>query len=241
MRQHLEACADCRAYYQRHLVLAEMDRESALAPAVRLAIGLGLERPRHSARAPLFVGLAVATAAALVALAVPSLLAHRTEFASRGAIARSADAESFVYRPAPGGSPEPIGGSAGARRRAEVAHMGRSDELAFTYTNRGGWPYLLVFGVDEHRHVYWYHPAWQSADETPRAVAIRPGSDARELPDATSHALDGARLRIVGLFSRSALSTRDVEARLKTADPERLGAAFPDGLVSELDLGVGER
>jgi hypothetical protein len=237
MREHLGGCADCRAYYERHLLLAEMDRAGTVSAEERIAVGLGLAGSRHSVRGPLLGGLAVAAAAAIVALAAPSLWPRHSEFASRGAVQKAPEAELYVYRIGPGGSPE----------RADGTRMNRSDELAFAYTNRAGWTYLLVFGVDEHGHVYWFHPAWQNADETPRAVPIQSGSDGRELPEATSHSLDGAELHVFGLFGRTALSVRDVEARLKARAAELTSRApsekdvvaiFPDSFVSELVLRV---
>jgi hypothetical protein len=237
MREHLAGCADCRGYYDRHLLLAEMDRAHALSPEDRIAVGLGLVKTRASVRGPLLGGLAVAVAAAVVATGAPALWPRHSEFASRGVIQKSAEAELYAYRIGPGGSPE----------RADATRMGRGDELAFAYTNRAGWPYLLVFGLDEHGHVYWYHPAWQSADDTPRAIPIQSGPDGRELPDATSHALDGNELHVFGVFSRTALSVRDVEERLKglkrqgpRSGPWEKGvrAVLPDAFVSELVLTV---
>lgn len=232
LREHVAGCADCRAYYERHLLLAEMDRERAIGLQDRIAVGLGLARARRAAYAPLLGGLAVAAAVAVVAVAAPTLLPKHSEFAGRGAASRGPEAELYVYRIGSGGSAE----------RADGTRMGRHDELAFAYTNRGAWPYLSVFAVDEHGHVYWYHPAWQNADETPRAVAIQSGPDGRELPDATSHELDGTRLHVFGLFSRKPLSTRDVEGRLKTFAVEStaagLRADFPNDFVTELVLRV---
>jgi hypothetical protein len=237
LREHLAGCSDCRAYYDRHLLLAEIDRARAMPPEDRLAVGLGLAKPRDSVRGPLLGGLAVAAAAAFVAIAAPSFWPRHGEFASRGAVHEVPGAELYVYRIGPTGSPE----------RTDDTRMGRRDELAFAYTNAKGWPYLLVFGVDEHGHVYWYHPGWQNAAETPRAVAIQSGRDERELPDATSHDLDGAQLHVFGLFSRTALSVRDVEARIlgravgpapRALAEKDVSAAFPDGYVTELVLRV---
>jgi hypothetical protein len=234
LREHVGGCAECRAYYERQLLLAEMDRERAIAPEDRLAVGLGLANARRPAHAPLFGALAVAAAAAVVAVAAPTLWPRHGEFASRGAVKQTPEAELYVYRIGRGRSPE----------RADGTPMGRSDELAFAYTNRAGWPYLLVFGADEHGHVYWYHPAWRNADETPRAVAIQTGPEGHELPDATSHDLDGERLHVFGLFSRTPLTTREVEERLEAHpghDPSAavLRVDFPKDFVTELVLRVG--
>jgi hypothetical protein len=45
LRPHLPGCRDCRAYYQRYLVLARFD-PAALAAEERIARGLGL-CPKH--------------------------------------------------------------------------------------------------------------------------------------------------------------------------------------------------
>jgi hypothetical protein len=44
-RPHLPTCADCRAYYRRHLVLAHHDPD-ALSSKERIAIGLGISGRR---------------------------------------------------------------------------------------------------------------------------------------------------------------------------------------------------
>jgi hypothetical protein len=141
------------------------------------------------------------------------------------------EAAIVVYRGSPGAPIE----------RLDAKSIGRSDSLAFAYTNRAGWPYLLVFGVDEHGHVFWYHPAWKDEKTAPRAVSIEPGAERHELPDATVHALDGQRLRVVGLFTRTPLSTRDVEARLAASRGPDLGSSFPDGFTSVVELSVEGR
>jgi hypothetical protein len=240
MRAHLGECANCRAYYERHLLLTEMDRGRVVSAEDRIAVGLGLAAARSPRRAPLVAGALLAAAAALVAIAAPSVLPHRSEFASRGALRELPSAELVVYRIPPHASPARLG-TGNVRDGKLSTRFDRSDELAFAYTNQGAFPYLLVFGVDEHRHVYWYHPAWTNAADTPRAVAIQTGPEARELPDATSHELDGTSLRVIGLFTRSALTTRDVEARIQSGNIDDVRAAFPEGFTSELVLQVGDR
>jgi hypothetical protein len=99
------------------------------------------------------------------------------------------------------------------------------DELAFAYTNPDAKKYLLVFALDEERHVYWYYPAWTNADETPAAVAIEPTRKLLELGEGIRHSFRGRHLRIYALWSDERMTTREVEARLTDGGslPERLG------------------
>jgi len=50
LREHCLGCAPCRAYYERHLLLAELN-PSALGVRERLARGLGLASRPHFLRA----------------------------------------------------------------------------------------------------------------------------------------------------------------------------------------------
>jgi hypothetical protein len=80
-----------------------------------------------------------------------------------------------------------------------------------------------VFGVDEHGHVFWYHPQWKRAADEPRAVAIEPTEEARELPAATRHDLDGERLTLYGVFTDEAPTVQEVERRIAKAGVDALG------------------
>jgi len=69
----------------------------------------------------------------------------------------------------------------------------------------------MIFAVDEHRHVYWYHPEWSSQADDPHAIAIASGTEVREIPAAVSHSFDGADLTLYAVFSNEDLTVRKVE------------------------------
>ena len=93
---------------------------------------------------------------------------------------------------------------------ARALHPG-ADDLAFAYSNPVGKRFLMVFGVDEHRHVYWFHPTWPVGQPAPVAVRAVEGPGPHELPGAIHHALDGRRLSVYAAFSDRALGARTVE------------------------------
>jgi hypothetical protein len=91
------------------------------------------------------------------------------------------------------------------------------DELAFAYRNPAGKERLLVFAVDEHGHVYWYHPGWSDAGQNPTAVPISAEPGLHELPAAVLHKFDGERIMIHALFTDRELSVRQVESAVASA------------------------
>jgi hypothetical protein len=206
LRQHLPQCASCRSYYERHLVFETLDPRGR-GPEARIAVGLGIRRRRRPAT-PFALG---ATALAALVLAPPllgSVISSRQapEFAPRGTIDESAAPHLMIYRLRPDRAPELVHGMIGSR-----------DELAFAYTNPDGFERLLIFGFDEHRHVYWYHPAWSHEGENPVGIAVARGPEVHELAEAVTQRLDGHTLRIVGLFTRDNISVRQVERVIKDA------------------------
>jgi hypothetical protein len=230
MRQHLAECPACRRRYGRHWILSELDPH-ALGAYERIGRGLGfLKRP--SRMRPAGVLLVAATFACVIGLVVGRFKLQEREFAARGA-SRSPWALIEVYHAKPERPFEPAAGK-----------VGRSDELAFAYANGAGYPYLVVCGLDEHGHVYWYHPAWTSMAEDPEAVRVEKADTIRELPEAISQAIDGSKLRIVAVFARRALHVREVEREIDRAGQTNgdLGAAltraFGDVLVIEQKLEV---
>jgi hypothetical protein len=216
LRAHLPLCEACRRRYDRHLVLAELDPRAPTAED-RLGRGLGLGRVTP-ARSRWFVLGPLATAAVVLALWWPS--ARRDAPVTRGA---ATPAALFIYRVGANGIAEP----AGAR-----VHAG--DELAFAYANPTDKRYLLVYGVDEHGHVYWFHPAWGRGERPPVAVAASPGVGPHELPEAVRHDLDGAHLDVRLLLLDEPLGVDEIERRVREGS-ERPGG----GSLVERGLEVG--
>jgi hypothetical protein len=235
LREHLPQCEDCRRYYDKQLLLAELD-PGAWTAEDRLGRGLGLRpRPRFVRQWQLaaFAAAALAVAALWLGprLGGRSLGASPDAFAARGNALSSA-ATLLVYRLRPGDAPALV--------RDQVA---ASDELAFAYVNRAGFEHLLVFGVDEHHHVYWYHPAWTNAAEDPVGISLAAGSDVRELPEAVRQELDGGTLRIVAVFTHNRVSVRSVERELESRWQRGAGLdeIVPGAVQSELTLRVEGR
>jgi hypothetical protein len=203
LRGHLAECPTCRAYYERHLLVAAVD-PTVPSPQERLAAGLGISPARRSARAWPLVG-ATAVAVALWVLFSLSRAKPSGEYAARGP-APDAPAAFYVYRVDP---PE--------RLAPHGAMLGATAELEFAYTNGAGFRHLLVFGVDEHRHVYWYYPEWTRPDTDPHGIDINAGRGLVELRQAIRHDLDGDRLTIHALFTNDDASVREVERRIADA------------------------
>jgi hypothetical protein len=191
MREHLPTCARCQRRYQRHLVLAKLD-PTAPSAQERLATGLGLSLRRRRPPVALPFG-AVAVAAVAISIAWP-----RAEVPQpRGAGVSPAV---LIYR-------------VGDRGRIGTVEAGvrPTDELAFAYTNPSERRYLLLYGQDEHGHVYWFHPGWPAGAPAPRAIAIRRGAGPYELPEAVRHRFDGRQLRVTAIFSDERLGVEAVE------------------------------
>jgi hypothetical protein len=213
MRDHMPGCDACRAYYGRRLLLAELDPAS-LPARERIAQGLGLRRPLRGARVLAFGALPVLAAAAALLLWWRAAPDPALGFAARGGVQREAASRVFVYDVRPGSAPSLAGGS-----------VGRHEELAFAYENGAAKNRVMIFGVDEHRHVYWFYPAWTNEADDPVAVPIATDGRRHELPDAVRHDFDGVRLDIHALFVDRPVSVRQVEALVR---------ARPDGDVASL-------
>jgi hypothetical protein len=220
MRTHLPGCTACHAYYEQHLLLSTLD-PAGLSSEVRLARGLGLRARRDPGR--LAFGWLGLCGAAVAALALVYLGGggrgrfHRGQADSAGAgdmttrgspasVAAARTPEVQIYRFAHDAPPGV------AERAGEVIQA--ADELAFAYRNPGGMARLLVFAVDEHGHVYWYHPGWSDAADNPTAVPISTEPGLHELPAAVLHKFDGERIMIHALFTDRELSVRQIEGAL---------------------------
>jgi hypothetical protein len=200
MREHVPGCDACGAEYQRWLVLSKLDPEG-LSAETRIGRALGFG-PRPIGRVvPLSVISVVSMAAAFL------LCAHAGHgpdgFTARGA-PHEPTSQAFVYDVAANKGPALAGG-----------RVGRKDELAFAYVNGAGKSQLMIFGVDEHQHVYWFYPAWTDAADNPAAIPIATDGARHTLPDAVRHDFDGASLDIRALFLDAPLHVRDVESLLQ--------------------------
>ena len=142
-------------------------------------------------------------------------------FATRG-LSSGGPPALWTYRLGPGPS---------AHLVDRVIHA--DDDLAFAYSNPSGKRFLMVFGVDEHRRVYWFHPAWPVGAAPPLAVRAAEGPGPHELTEAIRHQLEPGALRIHALFCDHPLSATTVEAAVRGArDLE--GLPIPGGDVVTL-------
>ncbi len=110
------------------------------------------------------------------------------------------------------------------------------DELAFAYENGAAKRRLAIFGVDEHGHVYWFHPAWTHETDDPVAIPIETDASRHELPEAVLQRFDGKRLEIRSVFVDDPISVRQIEALLQKAPQGVL--PLPGAVESSLTLAV---
>jgi hypothetical protein len=226
MREHLPACSSCRQLYQRHLLLSELDPR-ALPSWERLALGLGLGPRRATPRSPAALLVLAGTAAAAL-FVLPFLRPSRVDdYSSRGHVVESAAPASrvLVYEVPDHGRP------------ARVATTLRYDEeLAFAYENGAGKHRLAIFGVDEHGHVFWFHPGWLVETDDPIAIPIESDGRRHELTEAVRHRFDGTHLEIRSVFLDEAISVREIEEMLKRtpSGPLPIAGAIQSSLSLEL-------
>jgi hypothetical protein len=223
MREHMPTCEVCRDLYRRHLLLARLDPE-ALPSEERVARGLGLRTaPRLLA---MRLGLTAAAAAAAAMLLLHVHIGAPDGFSARGRVVAPAPVSRvFAYDVRRGFPLAPAG---------EVLQNG--DELAFAYENGAAKRRLAVFGVDEHGHVYWFHPAWTRESDDPVAIPIELDDSRHELPEAVLQRFDGSRLEIRSVFLDDAVSVRQIEALLRD-NPHR-PLPLPGAVETSLTLSV---
>jgi hypothetical protein len=219
LRAHLPGCESCSHYYERRVLLAKLD-PSALSVEERLAIGLGLPRataehepadatpeqeepPAPSPRRKVLVmAVTLFAAAAVLLLWFFGKKPADDGFASRGKHTSSIPYVR-VFQSAKGGVPEPL-----------VGPVARTSELAFGYETTPDYDKLMIFGLDEHGHVYWYYPAWTDPSTNPAAVPLATNPELHPLREAIAHELDGRTLEVHALFSHESRSVREIEAAL---------------------------
>jgi hypothetical protein len=217
MHAHLETCAACRDYLERHLLVAELD-PAAPDQRARIAAAAGIGGRRRPRATPWVVAVLTLGAAA-VAVVLMATRPHRDgEFAARGTAAEGGPALD-VYctscgRPAP---------------RLHDRVPARAS-LAFAYQNPTGWKHLMVLAVDDQGNVYWYHP---DPAQSPTALGIDRSAFARELPWEIDQTFRGSTLRIVGLFSDRPLQVSAVEAAVNATGCASL-RALADACVEQV-------
>jgi hypothetical protein len=238
MRDHLAGCRACHAYYERHLLLAELDPRSP--PAIdRIAASLGFPggRPPPRRRAA-FLTMAGAVAMGGVVLAVTGWpgagrstddQSARAELVARGAgppVVPGSDPLLMVYRVSPGRPSRRVGSA-----------IARGEELAFSYQNPSGYQRLMIFGVDERRNVYWYYPSWTEPAANPVAVPIAATSAWRELPEAIRQPFGTGTLRLLAIFANQPLSVRQIEqlvaSPIPSADCQAVISQLPGAACTE--------
>jgi hypothetical protein len=227
MRVHLGGCTPCRYYYDRELLFASLDPRAPKAKE-RIARGLGLRAARSApARRGRFAawmaaGVLVPAAAALLLFVRPGAAPRAPEAGAAGAALTPRGATTgeeapaiWIYRV----------GRDGAVHLADKT-IRADDELAFAYSNTAARPFLLIFGIDEHRHVYWFHPAWRVGAPPPAAMRASAGPGPFELPEAVRHRTDGRQLTIYALMARERIDVGAVESAIRRAGTGPLPAAF---------------
>lgn len=235
LRAHLDSCGVCHARYRRRQLLAKLDPE-APPPEARIARGLGLgpgpglaaDVSKRSTKRSNVVALRAFAVASVVALAAMLLFRVTTKpsddgFTARGPGSSGVSSSVQIVRATKGSEPSLVDGA-----------IRKGDELAFAYDNAKQKPYLLVFGVDEHGHVYWYHPAWTNASEDPSAIRIDARGGRHELREAVAHDLDGSTLEIHALFTDRPMTVREIERIVagRRVPLGRLDAAVGDDYVT---------
>jgi hypothetical protein len=248
LRLHLPECATCRLYYERHLLIEKLDPAAEASGAearIAAGLGLGLDRRRATAHYALAAAVALVLALGLPSLrsriaqtppattgaapsppTVPAQPTEESDLAARGVATANASSHLLVYR---------FRSNHGAELVEQA--IGRNDELAFAYANPERFDRVLIFGVDEHRHVYWYHPVWSKQREDPSGVTIAAGPEVHELPEAVRQPLDGHTLHVIALFTREPLSVKTVERMLRTGEMD-LSQRVPRSLQIEKVLEV---
>ena len=235
LRRHLEACPSCRDHYDDVLTITRLDPRTPTLEE-RLAHGLGFSSAGPASprwRVVALPGLAVAAAVAgwLFFWAVPGV-DPAAGFAARGpALGRAGESELgalpllVTYAVGEGEGPKAVSAEESGQGTIDAR-----DELAFAYRNPTGKKYLMVFAIDEHAHVYWYHPGWPDPAANPAAVSISPAPGLHELPAAVSQPYDGEHLMLHALFTDRALTVREVEDALEAARTSGDSSRLPESL-----------
>ena len=204
VKAHLNRCAQCRERYDR-LVRIERGLSQKRVPSAQLERMRALGPPLPAAskrRAPWILWLSGPLAAAAVFLVTfvskPQIAPRGSEPSGRLAWIRAFEST--------GDTTKPLGKT-----------LPKASGLAFAYHNLANSPYrfVAIAGLDSAGRVHWYYPEYASQNDTPRSVAIEPGSADRALPQRvfSDHAL-GA-LQICALFTQKPLSVVQIDRQVE--------------------------
>ena len=89
--------------------------------------------------------------------------------------------------------------------------------IAVAYEDRSSepFPYLMVFGVDDTGRIYWLFPEYADVNENPLSIDARHDGGYISLPEEVTHDFHPGRVRFYGLFTRSPLDVRRIEADIR--------------------------
>lgn len=131
----------------------------------------------------------------------------------------------------------------GEAQPEQVTDTLRSDDgLLFSYTNLGPEPfsYILIFGVDANRRVYWYYPAFLDHADNPKSISIAKDVSRAGLREVIAHPYTEGSLTLFSLFSDKVLSVSDIEAAVTQGvdDVEGFEATFDNVRAKALFIKV---
>jgi hypothetical protein len=227
--QHVLECGRCAVQAKQLRALTHDLRSLELAPAAprfsaefeaRLT---ATQSVRGRARGPLLA--AMASAAAVLALGLFFVVPGR--FSERGGATRGSRVGFEVYLHEPGREPA---------RLHDGHSAGTSAGYSFLVFNRSRQQQrLLLFALDAQAEVHWFYPAFLDPTSNPRSILIPAAPQVRALPEGiTPEAPAPGAFRIVGVFSRAALTVHEVESVLRAGGLEALVRARPDAQIHVL-------
>lgn len=96
-------------------------------------------------------------------------------------------------------------------------HIRAKDGLLFAYTNLrdSDRSYLFIAGRDAKGRVHWYHPAYQSAGESPSSIAIERGAADRKLAEVVFADHAPGKLEICAVFTKTPVAVAELDKTLE--------------------------
>lgn len=137
----------------------------------------------------------------------------------------------YVRRPVPEDSPV-ARGTTGMTPWCEVAlvkdgglqfladgdHVSAGSSLAFRVRHEGPRDaFLGIMAITERGQVAWYSPAFESADDAPQTVRLRPSREAQLLPERVSLPLGEGKVEVLCWKAERAWSVRQADALVEHA------------------------